>query len=76
MREIRQSGSEGGGLKPMSPPYPYMHNRHGHREHANVAAFDFSLKKATAPILPAITQATHVFIFWSAGSNPNLAAVA
>lgn len=53
-----------------------MHNRHGHREHANVAAFDFSLKKATAPILPAITQATHVFIFWSAGSNPNLAAVA
>ncbi len=23
MRETRQSGSEGGGLKSMSPPYPY-----------------------------------------------------
>ena len=24
MREIRPSGSEGGGLKPMRPPYPYF----------------------------------------------------
>ena len=24
MREIRTSGSEGGGLKPMSSPYPYF----------------------------------------------------
>jgi hypothetical protein len=23
MREIRLSGSEGGGLNPISPPYPY-----------------------------------------------------
>ena len=29
MREIRQSGSEGGGLKPMSPPYPYLTSSHG-----------------------------------------------
>jgi hypothetical protein len=27
MREIRQSGSEGGGLKPMSSPYPYCESK-------------------------------------------------
>ena len=34
MREIRQSGSEGGGLKPMSPPYPYVTDSHGQPEAA------------------------------------------
>ncbi len=26
MREIRQSGSEGGGAKPIASPYPYFHS--------------------------------------------------
>ena len=40
MREIRQSGSEGGGLKPMSPPYPYICQRHGHGEDAKTVPPD------------------------------------
>lgn len=42
MREIRQSGSEGGGLKPMSPPYPYRESplsmRHDHVEGSMIVA--------------------------------------
>ena len=42
MREIRQSGSEGGGLKPMSPPYPYRESpvskQHDHVEDSMIVA--------------------------------------
>ena len=40
MREIRPSGSEGGG-QPNRSPYPYLRRQHGprHTPDANLAAF-------------------------------------
>lgn len=65
MREIRQSGSEGGGLKPMSPPYPYMLNRHGLVEDSKTVAPDSHFEKGDDPEYSGLqNQAFHLGSPW------------